>query len=155
MRPGAWIGWAAAGNAMQAAAAAASKIDIRLVRLRAIPLESFIEGGTGKLQRGSSRRREPSWRTRRNAGPIEPRPLRLPSVAHRAVATRGVDPVALDQVLPGAEGHVVFRPIRKGVFGPEGPRALVGILVAAGVVPGIEVGIGHRFLEFVRDDARH
>src|SRR5581483_3971504 len=74
-------------------------------------------------------------------------------VAHRAVAAAGVNPVLLDQVLAAAKGNVVLRPVRSGVLGPEGPCALVGILFAAAVVPGVEVGVSGGFLELVRDDA--
>src|ERR1041384_5436955 len=52
--------------------------------------------------------------------------------AHRAEATGGVDPVALDEVVAVAEGDVgaVARD------GAERPSTLVGVLHAARVIPG-------------------
>src|SRR5207244_549632 len=37
----------------------------------------------------------------------------------------------------------------------ERPRAFVGVLLAAAVVPRVQVGIGRGFLKLMRDDARH
>src|SRR5207302_10111611 len=74
---------------------------------------------------------------------------------HRAVAARGVHPVALDEVLTAAESDVVLGAVGRRRRGAEGPRALVGVLGATAVVPGVEVGVGDRLLGLVGDDRRH
>src|SRR5206468_2714951 len=50
--------------------------------------------------------------------------------------------------------HVVERAIRRRRGAAEGPRALVGVLLAPAVVPGVEVGIGRGLLELVGQDRR-
>src|SRR6185312_8906947 len=75
--------------------------------------------------------------------------------AHRAVAGAGVHPVLLDEVVRAAERDVVERAVRRLRGGAEGPGALVGVLLAAAIVPGVQIGIADRLFALVRDDRRH
>src|SRR5439155_2687659 len=77
------------------------------------------------------------------------------SVAQSAVTRGGIRPVALNQVVMASEFHVRIRSIAGPVDGSIGPGALVRILFAPPVVPGVEVRVGNCFLQFVGDDARH
>src|SRR5690349_4766316 len=81
------------------------------------------------------------WRTRGEVGGSSLREER-----QRAAAAVRVDPVLLDEEVAAAERHVGLRAVGGGVHGAEGPGALVGVLIAAVVVPGVEVGIADRFL---------
>src|SRR5437899_2803648 len=74
---------------------------------------------------------------------------------HGAVAARRVHPVLLDEILAAAERDVVLAAVRRRRLGAEGPGAFVGILCAAIVVPGVEVGIADRLFALMRDDRRH
>src|SRR5689334_25251943 len=71
-----------------------------------------------------------------------------------AVAAARVHPVLLDEEVAAAQPHVRDAAARRGVRRAEGPRALVGVLVATIVVPGVEVGVGHGLLQLVGDDGR-
>src|SRR5262245_41050548 len=73
----------------------------------------------------------------------------------RAVAAAGVDPVLLDQEVARTERHVRLRTIGLRGRRAEGPGALVGVLVTAAVIPGVEVGVARRFFQLVRDDRGH
>src|SRR5947199_10694902 len=83
-----------------------------------------------------------------------------------ASAAAGVSPVLLQHPVVVAEGLVVF--CRSGcagsgtqaigvagVSGAEMEIALIGILLAAGIKPGIEVGIGDGFVQFLRHGVCH
>src|SRR4029079_3688757 len=85
----------------------------------------------------------------------EPVPCQWRSVTLGAIAAACVDPVLLDQIVARAERHVVERPVWRGGRRAERPRTLVGVFVAPAIVPGVQVWVGYRFLELVRDDARH
>src|SRR5512146_2766835 len=72
-----------------------------------------------------------------------------------AVPAAGVHPVSLAEVIARPKSHIVFAAVRGSVSGSERPRALVRILIAAPVVPGIEVRIGYRLFQFVGNNRRH
>ena len=83
-----------------------------------------------------------------------------------ASATAGVSPVLLQHPVVVAEGLVVFcRSGRAGsgtqaigvtgVSSAEIEIALIGVFLAAGIKPGIQVGIGNGFFQFVRHGVGH
>src|SRR5437762_1513519 len=51
--------------------------------------------------------------------------------------------------------HVRLGAIRSVISSAKSPGALVGVLIAAIVVPGVQIRIGDRFLQLVRDDGSH
>src|SRR6266480_2091203 len=67
-----------------------------------------------------------------------------------APAAVGIDPVLLHQEVLRADLHVRSRAVRRCVGRPEVPGALVGVLVARVVVPGIEVFVGVGLFRLVR-----
>src|SRR5437764_245254 len=72
-----------------------------------------------------------------------------------ATAAAAVFPFHLDHPVMAAEGLVEPGAVRSRLRGTEFEVALVGIFVAGGVKPGIEVGIGDGFFGFVRNDVDH
>src|SRR5689334_13131328 len=68
-------------------------------------------------------------------------------IRRRAPSGAGVHPVLLDEiVLPVGEPHVVLAVVRRLRRAPD-PGALVGVLVATVVVPGIAARVGRRLLD--------
>jgi hypothetical protein len=63
------------------------------------------------------------------------------SVAHRTVSATGIDPVPLDEEICVRQRDVVDRSVRSGLRSAERPGALVGVLGALAVIPGIEIRI--------------
>src|SRR5882762_1985526 len=111
----------------------------------------FLPEERGRSARGGETRKRRADRVDARRGP-RAEGLR---VGLGAVAAAGVDPVALDQEVAAAEAHVGERAVGDMVGRAEGPGALVGVLLAPGVVPGVEVGVGRRLLQLVGDDRRH
>src|SRR5437763_7530618 len=73
-------------------------------------------------------------------------------VRRRAPARTGVHPVLLDEILTTiGERHVVHAAVRGRAGRAPDPGALVGVLVAAAVEPGIAARIGRRLLDLVRE----
>src|SRR5262249_24040257 len=75
-------------------------------------------------------------------------------IGHRAVPAGIMYQVLLDEEVAAAEVDIGGVAVGSGVGSAKGPRAAIGVL-AAGVDPGIEVGVGDCLLELVDDDARH
>src|SRR6266404_6932656 len=76
--------------------------------------------------------------------------LRAMSPTQPAPAAVGVDPVLLHEEVLRADLPVRSRAVRRCVGRAEVPRALVGVLVARIVVPGIEVFVGVGLFSLVR-----
>src|SRR5882724_5866563 len=80
-------------------------------------------------------------------------------MAHCAETAASIDPVLLNEEIAGRRGRgqtdVRLGAIWGRVGSSKGPRALIRVLVAATVVPGVQIGIGRGFLQFMRDDGRH
>src|SRR5437879_2923750 len=76
----------------------------------------------------------------------------LPTVleAQRAASRSRVDPIPLYQEILPAKVHVRRRAVAARVRRAERPGALVGVLLAPPVVPGVEVLVRRGFLGFVR-----
>src|ERR1051326_1590329 len=72
-----------------------------------------------------------------------------------ATAATAVLPLHLDHPVVAAEGLVELRAIRGRLRGTEFEVALVRILVAAGIKPGIQVGISDGFFGLMGDDVGH
>jgi hypothetical protein len=70
--------------------------------------------------------------------------------AFETAAVAGIHPIALDQVVITAEVHVGGRSIRRGVRRAERPGAFVGVLIAAAIVPGVQVLVGRRLFRLMR-----
>ena len=72
-----------------------------------------------------------------------------------ATAAAAVFPFHLDHPVVAAKGLVETSAVGCRLRGTKFEVALVGIFVACGVEPGIEVGIGDGFFGLVRDDIGH
>src|SRR6266478_748565 len=72
-----------------------------------------------------------------------------------AATPAGVLPVHLDQPVMSTEGLIVGVVADRAGGGSELPGALVSVLRAAAVVPGVEIGIRNSLLRLVRHDGRH
>src|SRR3981081_1294973 len=64
-----------------------------------------------------------------------------------AEAAGRVDPVSLDEIVASSQSHIVFRAVRGRELRAEGPRALIGILGASGVIPRVQVWIRGRLFQ--------
>src|SRR6185436_16287084 len=72
-----------------------------------------------------------------------------------AVAAGGVHPVLLDQVIASAEKHVGQGAVGSVIGSAERPGTLVGVLLAVGVVPRVQIRVGDGFFQFMDEDGCH
>src|SRR6516165_9660752 len=72
-----------------------------------------------------------------------------------ATATAAVLPVHLDEPVVTGKRLIVFRAVARGGKRTPYPGALIGVLLAAGVIPCIQVWIGVSLFRFMRHNRRH
>lgn len=64
-------------------------------------------------------------------------------------------PVLLDQVVLSTYDNVVCSTVGSSLGGTESPGTLIGVLLARGIIPGVQVGVGSSFDNFVSKDGDH